>query len=101
MEVPNPGGRLKPEMFATASIDTAATSTALTLPIEAVLLVNGQQMAFVQEGGGFEAREVELGEKVGGRVVVRNGIKAGEQAVVGGAYALKARMLKSQIGDSH
>ena len=25
----------------------------------------------------------------------------GEQVVVDGAYALKARMLKSQIGDSH
>lgn len=101
VEVPNPGGRLKPEMFATASIDTAATSKALTLPIEAVLLVSGQQTAFVQEAGGFEARAVELGDKVGGRVVVRSGIKEGEQVVVGGAYALKARMLKSQIGDSH
>lgn len=101
VEVPNQDGRLKPEMFATASIDTASTSKALTLPIEAVLLVSGQQMAFVQEAGGFEARAVELGDKVGGRVIVRNGIKEGEQSVVKGAYALKARMLKSQIGDSH
>lgn len=101
VEVPNPDGRLKAEMFATASIDTASTSKALTLPQEAVLLVNGQQMAFVQEAGGFEPRAVELGDKVGGRVVVRSGIKEGEQVVVGGGYALKARMLKSQIGDSH
>jgi len=101
VEVPNPDGRLKPEMFATASIDTASASKAITLPIGAVLLVSGQQMAFVQEAGGFEARAVELGDRVGGRVIVRSGIKAGEQAVVEGAYALKARMLKSQIGDSH
>jgi cobalt-zinc-cadmium efflux system membrane fusion protein len=101
VEVPNPDGRLKPEMFATASIDTASASKAITLPIGAVLLVSGQQMAFVQEAGGFEARAVELGDKVGGRVIVRSGIKEGEQAVVEGAYALKARMLKSQIGDSH
>ncbi len=101
VEVPNPGGRLKPEMFANVSIDTAATSQALTLPQEAVLLVNGQAMAFVQEAGGFEPRAVEIGDKVGGRVVVRGGIKEGEQVVVAGAYALKARMLKSQIGDAH
>ena len=101
VEVPNTGGRLKPEMFATASIDTAATSKALTVPQEAVLLVNGQSVAFVQEAGGFEPRPVELGEKVGARVVVRGGIKEGEQVVVAGAYALKARMLKSQIGDAH
>lgn len=101
VEVPNPDGRLKPEMFATASIDTASTSKALTLPQEAVLLINGQAMAFVQEAGGFEPRAVELGDKVGGRVVVRSGVQEGEQIVVAGTYALKARMLKSQIGDAH
>ena len=39
VEVPNTGGRLKPEMFATASIDTASTTQALTLPLAAVLLI--------------------------------------------------------------
>lgn len=101
VEVPNLDDRLKPEMFATASIDTAATVKALTVPQEAVLLVNGQTMAFVQEVGAFEPRAVEVGDKVGGRVVVKGGIKEGEQVVVKGAYALKARMLKSQIGDAH
>jgi cobalt-zinc-cadmium efflux system membrane fusion protein len=101
VEVPNTGGRLKPEMFATASVDTAATSQALTLPQEAVLLVNGQSIAFVQADGGFEPRPVELGEKVGTRVVVRRGVREGEPVVVAGAYALKARLLKSQIGDAH
>ena len=101
VEVPNPAGRLKPEMFANASIDSASTSNALTLPQEAVLLVNGQAMAFVQEAGGFEPRPVELGDKINERVVVRSGVKEGEQVVVAGAYALKARMLKSQIGDAH
>ncbi len=101
VEVPNPDGRLKPEMFATASIDTASTSKALTLPQQAVLLVNGQAMAFVQEAGGFEPRPVELGDKIGDRVVIRSGIREGDKLVVAGAYALKARMLKSQIGDAH
>lgn len=101
VEVPNPDGRLKPEMFATAAIDTAATMMALTLPQEAVLLVNGQAIAFVQEAGEFEPRAVETGDKVGSRVVIKGGIKEGEQVVVKGAYALKARLLKSQIGDAH
>lgn len=101
VEVPNPDRRLKPEMFATAAIDTAATTKALTLPQLAVLLVSGQTTAFVQEAGGFEPRAVEVGEKVGSRIVVKGGIKEGEQVVVAGAYALKARLLKSQIGDAH
>lgn len=101
VEVPNPDGRLKPEMFATASIDTTSTSKALTMPQQAVLLVNGQAMAFVQEAGGFEPRPVELGDKIGEWVVIRGGIREGDKLVVAGAYALKARMLKSQIGNAH
>lgn len=101
VEVPNSDGRLKPEMFATAAIDTAATLKALTLPQEAVLLVNGQAMAFVQEAGEFEPRAVETGDRIGGRIVIKSGIREGEQVVIKGAYALKARMLKSQIGDAN
>ncbi len=100
VEVPNPDRRLKPEMFATAAVATAATTPALTLPQTAVLLVNGQPTAFVREAGGFEPRAVEVGDKVGSRIVVKGGIKAGEAVVVAGAYALKARLLKSQIGDA-
>jgi cobalt-zinc-cadmium efflux system membrane fusion protein len=33
--------------------------------------------------------------------VVKAGVKAGEQVVAEGAYALKARLLKSQIGEGH
>jgi len=100
VEVPNPDRRLKPEMFATAAIATGGATSALTLPQSAVLLVNGQPMAFVREEGGFEPRAVELGEKVGSRVIIRGGIKPSESMVVAGAYALKARLLKSQIGDA-
>ena len=101
IEVPNLDGRLKPEMFATASIATAATANAITLPQEAVLLVNGQPMAFVEEAGEYEPRPVELGAKLSGRVAIKGGLKEGERVVIAGAYALKARLLKSQIGDEH
>jgi cobalt-zinc-cadmium efflux system membrane fusion protein len=56
---------------------------------------------FVFESGGYEQRAIEPGEKLGGRTVVKAGLKAGEQVVSTGAYALKARVLKSQIGDGH
>ncbi len=107
VEVANPGGRLKPEMFATAAIRTSGTvgvagkAKALLLPQEAVVLMQGQPTAFVEEHGGFEPRAVELGEKLRDRVVIKNGLQAGERVVTAGTYALKARLLKSQIGDSH
>ncbi len=101
VEVPNVDGRLKPEMFATASIDTGTSAKALAIPQEAVLMLNGQPTVFVVEGDAFEARPIETGPKAGNRVLLKSGIKEGEQVVTRGAYVLKAKMLKSQIGDSH
>ena len=101
IEVPNRDGRLKPDMFATAVLPTGATSKALTLPESAVTLLQGLPTVFVREGVGFEARAVELGDRAGGRVTVKSGLKAGEMVVTEGVYALKARALKSQIGSGH
>lgn len=100
VEVPNPDGRLKPEMFATAAINTGSSTKALLLPEDAVLLVQGQPTVFVAEKGGFEPRAVQVGDRTQGRVVIKSGVEAGEAVVVSGAYALKARLLKSQIGDA-
>jgi len=100
VEVPNPDGRLKPEMFATAAIQTGSSVKALLVPEDAVLLLQGQPTVFVAERGGFEPRAVEVGERAQGQAVIKSGVEAGEAVVVGGAYALKARLLKSQIGDA-
>lgn len=99
VEVPNADGRLKPDMFATAAIDTVTAGKALTVPANAVLLLEGKKAVFVREKEGFEKREIDLGDNLGGRFVVNGGIEDGDAVVVDGAYALKARMLKSKIGD--
>ena len=41
-------------------------------------------MVFVVEKGAAQPRDVTIGEGVGGRFVVRNGLKAGEVVVVRG-----------------
>jgi len=63
--------------------------------------MQGQPTAFVEEHGGFEPRPVELGEKLRGRVVVKAGLAAGDKVVTAGTYALKARIMKSQLGEGH
>lgn len=97
VEVPNSDGRLKLGMFATAAISTNTSTRGLTLPEESVVLIQGQSTVFVQKEAGFEPRAVDLGEKLRNDVTVKSGIAAGEKVVVSGAYALKAKMLKSQI----
>src|SRR5581483_1784961 len=84
IEVPNRDGRLKPEMFATAAIDTPATRPVLALPLDAVLLVNGQPTVFVAEGEGFKPRPVETSEKYGRRVVIARGLEEGERIATAG-----------------
>ena len=104
IEVENPDGRLKPEMFATARIEatgTQPTNELLTVKNDAIILLHGQPTVFVAEGDRFEPHPIDPGEKYGDRTVVKSGIVAGDQIVVSGAYALKARLLKSQISDAH
>lgn len=101
IEVSNPSSHLKPEMFATAAIETGSASKVLAVPDDAVVLLQGQPTVFVRVNDGFEPRPVQTGDKLRGEVVIKSGVKPGEQAVVRGAYALKAKLLKSQIGDTH
>lgn len=101
VEVSNPDGRLKPNMFATAAIETPARKQVLQVPDDAVVLLQGQPTVFVAKADGFEPRAVQTGEQASGQTVILSGLKLGERVVVSGAYALKAQMLKSQIGDEH
>ncbi len=102
IEVANADGRLKPEMFVTATIEAGGDKrNVISLPDAAIVLLEGQPTVFVFEQGAYEARQVEPGERVGGRTVLKSGVKAGEQVVTAGAYALKARKLKSQLGHGH
>lgn len=102
IEVPNQDGRLKPEMFATAVIEGSGEQREmLSVPDAAIVLMQGQPTVFVFEQGAYEMRVVEPGDRLGGRTVIKAGVKAGEQLVTAGAYALKARKLKSQLGHGH
>lgn len=102
IEVANADGRLKPEMFATATIEAAGDKRdVITLPDAAIVLLEGKPTVFVFEQGAYAAREVEPGERVAGRTVLKSGVKPGDQVVTEGTYALKARKLKSQLGHGH
>lgn len=99
IETANPEGRLRIDMFATAVVEGAVgAAEALSLPEGAVLLVQGQPTVYVLTPHGFEPRPVETGERMKGRVIVAAGLAEGDQVVTSGAFALKARQLKSLLG---
>jgi len=101
VEVANVDGRLKPGLFANVEIEKTRRQAALRVPENALVLLQGQMTAFVLHDGAFEPRPVEIGERNSDMVIVKSGLEAGDEVVVAGAYALKARLLKSQIGDAH
>lgn len=101
IQLDNAKGLLRPQMFASVSIRTGGERKVLAVPEGAVTLVQGLPTVFIEEAAGFEARPVELGERFNGRVVVKSGVKPGELVAHEGVYALKARLLKGQLGDGH
>tara|TARA_R110001606_G_scaffold43573_2_gene115270 strand:- start:2616 stop:3914 length:1299 start_codon:yes stop_codon:yes gene_type:complete len=100
--VANEDRRLKPEMFATATIEVGSEGRMeMTVPDAAIVLMDGVQSVFVLDQDGYEVRAVQPGERISGRTVIEGGVEPGEVVVLEGAYALKARKLKSQLGHGH
>lgn len=98
VEVPNPDGRLKVEMFAMVRIPTPVTAPALMVPSQAVTKVEDHMVAFVKRGDTFEKRPVELGQRVGNWVEVTEGLQAGEAVVTEGVFLLKSELKKAELG---
>ena len=100
IEVANPQRRLKPGMFASASIATTTKHQVLSVPTAAVTLIDGKPTVFVATAAGFAPRLVETENEQAGRVTLTQGVAAGDQVVVDGVYALKSRLLKSKLGSN-
>lgn len=88
VELPNPGLKLKPEMYVSVQLKVALGS-AVVLPVSAVIDSGKQQVVWVErEPGIFEPRQVQLGQRSGDKVQVLSGIKPGEKVAVSGAYLI-------------
>lgn len=98
LELPNPEGRLKPEMFATVRIYSEVESKVLQVPETAVQRDRDRTFVFVQrDAQTFEVRDVQLGASNGELVKVLSGIKEGEPVVVKEAFLLKSQLQKKDI----
>lgn len=72
----------------------------LAVPAESVVLLQNQSTVFVTSGNAaFEPTAVDVGETRDGWVEIRQGLKPGASYVSKGAFALKARLLRSQLGE--
>ena len=102
VEMANPGGKLKPAMFAQVEMSVGGKSPVLTVPDSAVIDTGTRRIVFVQvKEGRFEPREVDIGGRGEHHVEILKGVKNGEQVVVAANFLIDAESnLKAVLGGS-
>lgn len=87
----NPGGRLKPGMYARVELDVGNGAPALLIPRSAVHTTGERSLVFVRGADGTLAhREVTLGRFSGTDVEVLSGLRAGEVVVASANFLIDA-----------
>ena len=80
--VPNNEALLKPGTFARVRIVSSRVDQVLTLPYVAMQYRYGVNRVYVVEGDRLVMRELKVGERVGDRIEVTSGVKAGEAVAI-------------------
>ena len=87
-EVDNPGLVLRPDMFVNVDIDVKVPR-GISVPDDAVVTTGLRNTVFVERSEGvFVPREVEVGRRVGSRIMVVKGLQPGERIALSGTFLL-------------
>jgi multidrug efflux pump subunit AcrA (membrane-fusion protein) len=80
--VPNRDAVLKPGTFARVHIDSGKEDQVLTLPYSALQYRYGVNRVFVVDGDKLTVRELKVGDRMGERIEILSGVKAGDRVAV-------------------
>ncbi|KAF0220574.1 MAG: Cu(I)/Ag(I) efflux system membrane protein [Geobacteraceae bacterium] len=98
--LPNPGLKLKPDMFVSATIKVPMADS-LVVPAEAVMDTGKRQVVWVEwKPGVFILREVKTGARSAAGVQVLAGLKAGEKVAATGGYLIDSEAQLSHGGEA-
>ncbi len=102
VELPNPGGKLKPEMYMRGVVKSPE-GTVLTVPVTAVLDTGKRKVVWVEkEVGSYVPRDVTTGARSGDRIRILSGLAAGEKVAVSGGYLIDSEaQLKGGTTSGH
>jgi Cu(I)/Ag(I) efflux system membrane fusion protein len=91
IEVPNPDGRLKIDMYADVLFHAGEAAPVVAVPASAVIDSGARQVVLVAKGEGrFEPRPVKLGRRGDGYVEVLEGLTKGEEVVTSATFLIDA-----------
>jgi RND family efflux transporter MFP subunit len=77
--VPNRDTVLKPGTFARVHIESGKTDVVMTLPYATMQYRYGVNRVFVIDGDKLAARELKVGDRIGDRIEIISGVKAGDR----------------------
>lgn len=102
VEMPNPGMKLKPDMFVNAVIKIPLGS-AIVVPVTAVIDSGKRQVVWVETAEGmFEPRDVQVGQTSDDKIQILSGLTAGDKVAVSGGYLIDSEsQLKGGGGQDH
>ncbi len=86
--IPNADGLLKPGMFMTVDLQRDRGDV-LMAPEQAIVPEGSRQYVFVVNAGTVEKRQVRLGRRIPGYVVVSEGLSGGESVVTEGTHKVR------------
>lgn len=89
IEVPNPGYRLKPGMYARVRLTAQRKADALTIPRTAVVDSEGRRGVFLPDGQTAKFQPVQTGLQDNDRVEIVEGLADGQRVITTGALALR------------
>jgi Cu(I)/Ag(I) efflux system membrane fusion protein len=91
IELPNPEGLLRPDMYADVEIATGTEAAVLTVPDSAVIDSGARRVVLLDKGEGrFEPRAVKLGRRGDGRVEIKEGVTEDDKVVVTANFLIDA-----------
>jgi len=89
-DVANDDGALKPGTFARLKVATNQVDHALVVPVTAVQTRYGTSLVFILRDDKLASAEVKLGDRLGPRVEIREGLEAGATIVADNVDGLSA-----------
>ncbi|TWJ19745.1 efflux RND transporter periplasmic adaptor subunit [Geobacter argillaceus] len=101
VEMPNPGMKLKPDMFVNAIIKVPLGS-AIVVPVTAVMDTGKRQVVWVESSPGmFEPRDVQVGQQTDDKIQILSGLNAGDKVAVSGGYLIDSESQLKGGGGGH
>src|SRR4030095_1923185 len=89
IEVPNPGFRLKPGMYARVRLTVERRPDALTVPGNAVVDAEGKRGVFMVKDQTAKCVATKVGLSDGERIEILEGLSEGDRVITTGALALR------------